>query len=285
MPNLQVEYYDNFIDKEDLLKMQEYCSGVYSFTDISNYRYVGNMLSTNSTLNEVWSKHHGHELIEDEFVQNFFFRYCRKIQGFIEASYNMAINLEEEFHGLNLYEPGNGVPLHDDEGWGEFANATPNGFSPIDFGVIIYLTESYEGGEIVFPNKNLSIKPTAGSIVAIPTMSGNSHLVNKVISGKRWVWASFWSSKGIATERDRPWSDKTMLRLIADKYYTVGKTGAEAVRDVWSDISDGKIEEICEELGMPEPLGLIHAINTFSKEIAKIDKLNEPRSTDFKFSP
>lgn len=285
MANLQVEYYEEFVSENDLLKMQDYCSTISSFTDISNYRYVGSMLSTNSTLNDIFSKYHGEEFIKDEFVKSFFYSYCRKIQGFIEASYNMVINLEENHHGLNLYEPGNGVPLHDDEGWGDFSNSTPNGFSPIDFGVIIYLTDAYSGGEIVFPNRELRIKPKAGSIIAIPTMSGNSHMVEPVTYGKRWVWASFWNSKGMATERDRPWSDKTMLRLIADKYYTVGKTGAEAVRDVWVDISEGKIDEICLELGMPEKLGLIHAINTFSKEIAKIDKLNEPRSAEFRFSP
>jgi len=281
--NFEIEYYENFVDKEHLEHLQRYCSGVREFTDVSTFRYVGEMLSTNSSLNDVWSQFHGPELISDPTVQEIIHMYSGKIVGFLEASYNVGVHHEVLHHGLNLYEPGNGVPLHGDSGWGDFKNVTPNGHSPIDFGVIIYITDDYAGGELVFPKRGKTVKPVAGSIVTIPATPDNDHLVNPVKDGKRWIWSSFWSRNENETGRDRPWTDKTMLNLIAERYYTHGKTGAEAVRDVWQDIVDGKIEEICKDFDMPEKLGLIHAINTFSKEIAKVDLLGEPRKGSGEF--
>jgi predicted 2-oxoglutarate/Fe(II)-dependent dioxygenase YbiX len=48
---------------------------------------------------------------------------------------------------------------------------------------LLYLTDQYEGGEIVFPEINIAIKPKAGSVVVFD--SDLQHGVNAVTSGVR----------------------------------------------------------------------------------------------------
>jgi hypothetical protein len=43
--------------------------------------------------------------------------------------------------------------------------------------------------------------------------------------------------------------------------------------DAWTDIRDGKLIDICVELNIPEPLGLIHGLNTFSKKLMEAGRL------------
>jgi hypothetical protein len=67
--------------------------------------------------------------------------------------------------------------------------------------------------------------------------------------------------------------DDELVQLISDKYHISGKSGAQAMIDAWTDIRDGKLIDICVELNIPEPLGLIHGLNTFSKKLMENGRL------------
>jgi 2OG-Fe(II) oxygenase superfamily len=60
--------------------------------------------------------------------------------------------------------------------------------SPVKFTIITYLNDDYEGGEIVFPNQGISLKPKAGSTLIFPTGEPYSHKVNPILSGKRYTF-------------------------------------------------------------------------------------------------
>jgi hypothetical protein len=66
--------------------------------------------------------------------------------------------------------------------------------------IVFYLTEDFEGGEIIFPNKDneysdedIVIKPKAGSIIIFH--SDITHRVNKLVSGRRIATDLFLSKK------------------------------------------------------------------------------------------
>lgn len=80
---------------------------------------------------------------------------------------------------------------------------------------------------------------------------------------------------------NREWLDKTMLNAVANKYHHVGMTGAEAIAAVWTDIVNGKLPELTVELGIPEELGVIHAINTLSKELAIAGMIHKVKTAEF----
>lgn len=68
-------------------------------------------------------------------------------------------------------------------------------------------------------------------------------------------------------------NDDDLIQLISEKYYVKGKSGAQAMIDAWTDIRDGKLIDVCVELNIPEPLGLVHGLNTFSKKLMEAGRL------------
>lgn len=78
------------------------------------------------------------------------------------------------------------------------------------------------------------------------------------------------------TPKKMDW-EHDMLDLIANKYYVDGRTGAQAMIAVWTDINNGKLKDVAKELGFPEQLGMIHAINTFGKNITINHSLDRTR--------
>ena len=66
-----------------------------------------------------------------------------------------------------------------------------NGDDP-NISVVLYLNDDYEGGEINFPNQNITIKPEAGSIVIFPSVEPYYHQSLPVISGIKYMSPGFW---------------------------------------------------------------------------------------------
>jgi hypothetical protein len=73
------------------------------------------------------------------------------------------------------------------------------------------------------------------------------------------------------------WNDLTLLNKLDDTYRAHGATGAQAVAAVWQEIANGNIELVKEKLKVPEELGLIHAINTWSKHLSVEGKIHSAR--------
>jgi hypothetical protein len=72
-------------------------------------------------------------------------------------------------------------------------HADNEGGTEIDYGVVIYLNDDFDGGELYYPESDLIIKPEKGMLVC---HSGNvQHEVLKVLSGDRYTLTSFIRSK------------------------------------------------------------------------------------------
>lgn len=61
----------------------------------------------------------------------------------------------------------------------------------VSHGIVIFITDDFDGGEIVYVNKDISIKPKAGSLLVHPGNLEYSHAVNKFSNGERIVFAAF----------------------------------------------------------------------------------------------
>lgn len=67
------------------------------------------------------------------------------------------------------------------------------GGSEIEYGVVIYLNDNFVGGELHYPDRDLTIKPEKGMLVY---HSGDVlHEVLKVTSGDRYTLTSFIRSR------------------------------------------------------------------------------------------
>jgi D-mannonate dehydratase len=86
-----------------------------------------------------------------------------------------------------------------DSFWEEHSD--DSGDKDIQYGVVIYLNDNFEGGELVYPQDNITIKPEMGMLVY--HMGNQKHLVSKVISGDRYTLTSFIRKQVVKTPRDR----------------------------------------------------------------------------------
>lgn len=55
------------------------------------------------------------------------------------------------------------------------------------FAVLVYLNDDFEGGELVFPLQNSTIKPKKGTVVIFPTSYLYPHAVLPVFEGERYM--------------------------------------------------------------------------------------------------
>lgn len=61
----------------------------------------------------------------------------------------------------------------------------------LEYGSLCYLNDEYEGGEIFFPEYDISIKPDVNEFIFFPGTSYYLHGVNEVLSGNRLVVQNF----------------------------------------------------------------------------------------------
>lgn len=69
------------------------------------------------------------------------------------------------------------------------------GVTPIMSGVI-YLNDDVEGGELNFPEQDITIKPKAGSIVVFPSVKPFYHQSLPVTKGYKYMSPVFWVKRG-----------------------------------------------------------------------------------------
>jgi predicted 2-oxoglutarate/Fe(II)-dependent dioxygenase YbiX len=65
-----------------------------------------------------------------------------------------------------------------------------------DLSVLLYINDDYSGGEIVFPNFGVGLKPAAGMLVAFPSDHRYVHTARPVTAGIRYAIVSWGAVKG-----------------------------------------------------------------------------------------
>jgi predicted 2-oxoglutarate/Fe(II)-dependent dioxygenase YbiX len=71
-----------------------------------------------------------------------------------------------------------------------------------DLSVLIYLNDDYEGGNLVFPELHISIKPKKGMLVAFPSTHHYLHGVEPVTKGERFAIVTWMTVNGFPTVED-----------------------------------------------------------------------------------
>ena len=113
-----------------------------------------------------------------EFMDNILYRIQTELINVCDTTYINYIDSIQRT--LPDYEPmGN---HRDNEGWSE-----------IKMGIVIYINDDYQGGEISYPDLGLSIKPTAGMLAIHP--SDIIHRVLPVSGSPRYIITTFVNCK------------------------------------------------------------------------------------------
>ena len=117
------------------------------------------------------------------FEHNDFAPLFRKLRSRVDPMFK---NLERMagFYRVQRWETNSGMDLHRDDAYGERPDQVG-----IKWGIVIYLNDEYEGGNIEYPDQGIAFKPKVGSMLVhrgdIP------HKVQVVTSGDRYYITGF----------------------------------------------------------------------------------------------
>ena len=87
----------------------------------------------------------------------------------------LSIRSRDDIMRVLKYENSGYLPAHTDQG-----------VSTRSLSVLIYLNDDYQGGNIVFPNSKVSLKPEAGSMIFFPSNFLYVHQIEPVTSGIKY---------------------------------------------------------------------------------------------------
>ena len=128
---------------------------------------------------------------QDNNIATAFLELNKLIHRTIEKKFMCSL-YREELCSMVVYRANGFLPKHIDNVPGQNL-PTPSGNPSRDISSTLYYNDNYDGGEIVFINQNLKIKPKAGSLILFPSNQNYPHEVLPVISGNRYCTTNFWS--------------------------------------------------------------------------------------------
>lgn len=143
--------------------------------------------------------------------------YYNIVHHVINPFYNFKIR-DSELPQLLVYEPGGHYKAHYDA-VAQWKN--PDGTLiwkksvDRDLSTVLFLNDDFEGGEFVFPDLRVRIRPEPGLLIAFPSSQFYSHKVEPVISGTRYAMVNWMTVQGFKTkaEIDKELEDKYGIKV------------------------------------------------------------------------
>lgn len=144
--------------------------------------------------------------------------YDNIVHHIINPFYNFKIR-DSEMPQLLAYEPGGHYQAHVDAvaRW-----KNPDGTMiwkksiDRDLSTVLFLNDNFEGGEFVFPDLRVRIRPEPGLLIAFPSSQFYVHKVEPVISGTRYTMVNWMTVQGFKTkaEIDKEIEDKYGIKVV-----------------------------------------------------------------------
>jgi hypothetical protein len=117
-----------------------------------------------------------HANFADDSVKSLLDSYGKKVLKFVQKNYEGT---------FGDFDPSKTHVARFGEGWGmheHFDSTKPN-----DIATLIYLNNTYMGGEIYFPDHDIEIKPEPGDLVCFPDTPEFVHGVKPISGGIRYT--------------------------------------------------------------------------------------------------
>jgi hypothetical protein len=185
--NTEIVYVKNFLTKED-------CKYVLSIvTDIvenqsENEKLIG--YSNDGNINSKDAPFVFVNNLPDEKMYSILKDINTRMEWLYQELYGYDQEITYLYLGtINGMGVGKGMAIHVDNVPSLAINVdTPHG-------MILYINDDYEGGELYYPDLKLAIKPEAGSLVIHPGNAEYVHGVAPVTSGMRYATTAFTKKK------------------------------------------------------------------------------------------
>jgi len=114
-----------------------------------------------------------------------------KLHSLIEEAFILKSNHYKQFNNIELggMTPFSISKYDNGKSMGKHYDRRNNG----TISAILYLNDDYEGGELLFPDYNVEIKPMAGSMVIFPSSKNFIHYTKEACGNNRYIAMCFWS--------------------------------------------------------------------------------------------
>lgn len=85
-----------------------------------------------------------------------------------------------------------------------------------DVSTVLFINDDFEGGDFVFPELRVRVRPEPGLLIAFPSSQHYLHKVEPVISGTRIAMVNWMTVQGFKTkaEQDKELSDKYGIKVV-----------------------------------------------------------------------
>lgn len=136
----------------------------------------------------LWERESVTSNLDADIKSNYIISSIRKAYVDVANDFKNSKNISENILldnviGIKRYNVSTSMGQHAD---------SYDGNTRLKYSMVLYYNDDYEGGEISFPNQNITIKPKAGSIIIFPSTEPYIHESLKIISGSKYMTASFW---------------------------------------------------------------------------------------------
>ena len=112
-----------------------------------------------------------------------------KLEEAVSAVYNKSVT-PSSIHAQK-WDVGSSANPHSDNS--DFDGNPTEGFDNLKYVGILYLNSDYEGGDLYFPDHDISIHPNSGSMYIFSGGVENIHGVTEITRGTRYSIVSFWN--------------------------------------------------------------------------------------------
>lgn len=155
---------------------------------VNNIKVINNFIQNvvcQNLINEI-SKMSPNKTIKQWEGMEYSFNYpeiCRSIIDLMNQNYDVNL-IQINAPTMVKWETGKKMDLHTDD----------FGIPKYHISAILYLNDDYDGGEIIFPTHDLTIKPKRGDLVMFPGNKSYPHLVSEIRTGTRYtvpVWGKY----------------------------------------------------------------------------------------------
>ena len=166
-----------FLSKEELDKINSYLDNTDSWEKIAN-----NPLWDGRCINV--------DRYSDVDITPFMVGINNKIENKIVEVFNLTDKIYPSlFQFCRSFKMKSATPHSDSTGnLGE-----DNGTSHRHFSSILYLNKSFSGGNLFFPNQDLTVSPEPGLLVIFPSTHEYMHGVTEIFDGIRLTMLNFWT--------------------------------------------------------------------------------------------
>ena len=119
-------------------------------------------------------------------------------------------------------------------------NGVYNAFERSKWATFLYLNDDIEGGELYFPDHNVSIKPKTGLLAAFDGGHKNQHGVKLIASGTRYTIGQFWdyAESEYSQEKIDQWAEELKTTRAEQAIQLKNWKEAEAKGEKISPVSD-----------------------------------------------